>query len=191
MHKTTHWTKDSSSGNVQPRTSIAATRLAIAISWYKVRFLSFKLKVSQGLYMERAAKEAHRGADTRRQRKRRPPRRNPLDVFAGRRLKEARRIRGLTQTQVAAALGLSFQAVQKYETGENRISAGRLVQVSALLQLPLSFFAQDQQSAEIASDEVFTDDELKLVRAYRALSTDTMRAGVLRFIEGMRQNRKS
>jgi transcriptional regulator with XRE-family HTH domain len=121
------------------------------------------------------------------QRRRRPVGRNPLDAFAGARLREARRLRGYSQVQIGEALGLSFQAVQKYESGENRISAGRLVQLAAFLQVPLAFFAQDRQGLtdKTASSEVFREDELKLVRAYRALPSDAVRAEFRRFIEVM------
>jgi transcriptional regulator with XRE-family HTH domain len=135
--------------------------------------------------MDRAGKEPMPNNAGKSQRRRRTFGRNPLDVFAGARLREARRLRGYSQVEIGEALGVSFQAVQKYESGENRISAGRLVQLAAFLQVPLAFFAQDRQGLtdRSASSEVFREDELKLVRAYRALPSDAVRAEFRRFIE--------
>ncbi len=58
----------------------------------------------------------------------------------GRRIREARQLRGLTQTQLGKALGVSYQQIQKNETGRSRISAQRLDDLCKILQMPLSFF---------------------------------------------------
>jgi transcriptional regulator with XRE-family HTH domain len=114
-------------------------------------------------------------------------RRNAQDLFVGSRLREARQLRGHSQTVIADALGVSFQAIQKYENGENRISAGRLVKVAAFLDVPLTFFAQHSQAPvdKSAAAHVFNDDDLKLVRAYRAIKSEEVRAQVRRLIEVM------
>src|SRR5271154_7405015 len=65
---------------------------------------------------------------------------DPADVHVGSRLRLARGLLGLSQVQVAQALGVSFQAVQKYERGEIRVSASRLLQAARLLGQPLEFF---------------------------------------------------
>jgi transcriptional regulator with XRE-family HTH domain len=114
-------------------------------------------------------------------------RRNAQDLFVGSRLREARRLRGHSQTTVAEVLGVSFQAIQKYENGENRMSAGRLVKVAAFLDVPLAYFAQHSQAPtdKSVAAHVFTDDDLKLVRAYRAIPSDEVRAQLRRLIETM------
>ncbi len=114
-------------------------------------------------------------------------RRNAQDLFVGSRLREARRLRGYSQTAVAEMLGVSFQAVQKYESGDNRISAGRLVKVAAFLDVPLAYFAQHTQAPtdKSVAAQVFNDDDLKLVRAYRAIPSEELRAQVRRLIEAM------
>lgn len=116
-----------------------------------------------------------------------PKRRNTQDLFVGSRLREARRLRGYSQTAVADVLGVSFQAIQKYENGDNRISAGRLVKVASFLDVPLAYFAQHSQAAtdKSVATQVFNDDDLKLVRAYRAIACDDVRAQVRRLIETM------
>jgi transcriptional regulator with XRE-family HTH domain len=66
--------------------------------------------------------------------------RDPIDQHVGRRLSLRRAQTGVTQAKLGAKVGLSFQAVQKYETGENRISASRLYQLARILDVPPSYF---------------------------------------------------
>ena len=63
-----------------------------------------------------------------------------IDVHLGRRLRRRRRLLGLTQQQLAAACGVRFQQIQKYECAANRMSAARLWQLSDVLQVPVSYF---------------------------------------------------
>ena len=65
---------------------------------------------------------------------------DPIDRYVGRRLYQLRKDRGLTQRQVAAAVGITYQQLQKYETGVNRIGAGRLYAIAETLGVPLSLF---------------------------------------------------
>ena len=65
---------------------------------------------------------------------------HPVDIHVGKRVKEIRTIRGLTQSNIADLLGISFQQLQKYETGANRISASRMFELSKLLEISPSFF---------------------------------------------------
>lgn len=67
-------------------------------------------------------------------------RRSEHDLYAGERLRMARQLAGCSQQQLGDALGVSFQAVQKYETGENRISASRLYQLARVLNVSLPYF---------------------------------------------------
>jgi transcriptional regulator with XRE-family HTH domain len=63
-----------------------------------------------------------------------------VNVHVGRRLRMRRLMCKMSQTDIADALGLTFQQIQKYEKGTNRIGAGRLKQISNVLQVPLDFF---------------------------------------------------
>src|ERR1700720_3141057 len=65
---------------------------------------------------------------------------DPIDQHVGGQLRLRRAQTGMTQTKLGAKVGLSFQAVQKYETGENRISASRLYQLARILDVPPSYF---------------------------------------------------
>ena len=68
---------------------------------------------------------------------------NPKDIKIGKRIRMRRLILKLSQTEVATALGISFQQVQKYETGANRISGSRMVELGAVLKVhPSYFFAE-------------------------------------------------
>jgi transcriptional regulator with XRE-family HTH domain len=76
---------------------------------------------------------------------RRPGRRktdkpNPIDVHVGSRLRLRRNMLGLSQEKLGEAIGLTFQQVQKYERGANRIGASRLLELSRVLDVPVAFF---------------------------------------------------
>ena len=65
---------------------------------------------------------------------------NDIDLHLGKRLRRRRRLLGLTQQQLALAVGIRFQQIQKYECGANRISAARLWQLAEALETPVSYF---------------------------------------------------
>ena len=65
---------------------------------------------------------------------------NPIDKHVGSRVRMRRMMVGMSQEKLGDALGLTFQQVQKYEKGTNRIGASRLQQISIILQVPVSFF---------------------------------------------------
>ena len=65
---------------------------------------------------------------------------HPVDIHVGRRMRQQRELRGLTQVELARQLGLSFQQVQKYETGANRISSSRMWQVCEVLDVTPGYF---------------------------------------------------
>src|SRR5712691_7135983 len=68
---------------------------------------------------------------------------NPIDKYVGSRVRMRRMMLELSQTMLGDALGITFQQVQKYEKGTNRISASRLQQVCHTLQVPVAFFFED------------------------------------------------
>jgi transcriptional regulator with XRE-family HTH domain len=102
---------------------------------------------------------------------------NDIDLHLGKRLRRRRRLLGLTQQQLAVAVGVRFQQIQKYECGANRISAARLWQLAEALEVPVSYFfdglAEAEQSANDPSEgggEMFARKEtLDLIRAYYQL----------------------
>lgn len=65
---------------------------------------------------------------------------HPVDIHVGQTLKQLRKLRGLSQSEVAGKLDVSFQQIQKYEVGANRIAASRLFELSKILGVPASHF---------------------------------------------------
>lgn len=89
---------------------------------------------------------------------------DPIDVVIGAKVRSARLLSGLSQEKLGAALGVSFQQVQKYESGANRIGASRLQQIAIALKAPLySFF--DYATLPDATAQSLVGDELKLLVA--------------------------
>lgn len=82
---------------------------------------------------------------------------NPIDVHVGSRVRLRRTLLGMSQEKLGEALGLTFQQVQKYERGANRIGASRLYTISIVLDVPVSFFFDDMP-ADVAAARVEDDD---------------------------------
>jgi len=76
---------------------------------------------------------------------------NPIDVHVGSRVRLRRTLLGMSQEKLGEALGLTFQQVQKYERGVNRIGASRLYHLSQILDVPVSFFFDDMPTFEKGS----------------------------------------
>src|SRR5215468_11189733 len=103
---------------------------------------------------------------------------NPIDKHVGSRVRMRRMMLGMSQEKLGDALGLTFQQVQKYEKGTNRIGASRLQQISQTLQVPVAFFFEqlpspnerhgdsDGTSSEFISEFLATSDGLRLTQAY-------------------------
>jgi transcriptional regulator with XRE-family HTH domain len=76
---------------------------------------------------------------------------NPIDVHVGKRLRLRRTLLGMSQERLGEQLGLTFQQVQKYERGVNRIGSSRLFELGQILDVPVSFFFDDMPRAEAAA----------------------------------------
>src|SRR5262245_28441674 len=76
---------------------------------------------------------------------------NPVDRHVGSRVRMRRKMLAMSQEKLGKALGVTFQQVQKYETGANRIGGSRLQQISQILQVPLAFFFEDAPGASATS----------------------------------------
>ena len=104
-----------------------------------------------------------------------------VDVHVGQRIRHRRWTVGMTQQQLADAVGIKFQQIQKYETGMNRISASRLWDIAQALDVSISFFFEGFESEEVAAEaamaatqdtrgDLLADKEaLELVRSYYAI----------------------
>ena len=88
---------------------------------------------------------------------------NPIDVHVGNRIRLRRTLLGLSQEKLAALLGLTFQQVQKYERGMNRVGASRLWDIGKVLEVPIEFFYEDMDS-DVAkqSPRMFSISEEKM-----------------------------
>jgi len=76
---------------------------------------------------------------------------SPVDVHVGARVRVRRTLLGMNQTKLGDAIGVSFQQVQKYENGANRISASRLFGLSRMFDVPIEYFFDDMPTAVAAS----------------------------------------
>jgi transcriptional regulator with XRE-family HTH domain len=108
---------------------------------------------------------------------------NPTDKHVGARVRMRRMMLGMSQTSLGEALGITFQQVQKYERGTNRIGAGRLQQIAHILQVPVSFFfeglplpseASSEEGAYI-DDFLATSDGLSLTKNFMRVTDPKLR----------------
>ena len=94
---------------------------------------------------------------------------HPIDIHVGHRVRERRTLLGLSQSHLAEQVSLTFQQIQKYERGTNRISASRLWQLSEVLGVPISWFFEDVDGEAAPGDAIETKTEtLKLARYFFA-----------------------
>ena len=127
----------------------------------------------------------------------------PIDAHVGARVRLRRVLQGMTQTDLGDALGLTFQQVQKYERGTNRISASRLYDLSRVLDVSIEHFFEDIPAAVAASspaaqksgkakkppgyelDPMAMRETLELVRAYYNIEDANVRERVYQFTKAM------
>jgi transcriptional regulator with XRE-family HTH domain len=120
---------------------------------------------------------------------------NPVDIHVGQRIRLRRTLLGMSQEKLGEALGLTFQQVQKYERGANRVGSSRLYQLARVLDVPVSYFFEEMSAettarakagvndpglAEDASEVYQADpmtkrETLELVRAYYRITDPKLR----------------
>jgi transcriptional regulator with XRE-family HTH domain len=123
---------------------------------------------------------------------------NPIDKHVGSRVRMRRMMLAMSQEKLGDALGLTFQQVQKYEKGTNRIGASRLQQISLILQVPVSFFFEgapapagksfepgDAPSPAYVTDFLATTDGLTLVKAFMRIPNAKLRRRIVDLVEEM------
>ena len=108
-----------------------------------------------------------------------------VDIHVGKRLRHRRWMVGMTQGELADALGIRFQQVQKYETGSNRVSASRLWDIAQALGVPIAYFFQglDAQNTAVKDDLLQAET---LIRFYRTMP-DGERRRLREIAAGMRE----
>ena len=117
---------------------------------------------------------------------------NPTDKHVGSRVRMRRMMLGMSQEKLGDALSLTFQQVQKYEKGTNRIGASRLQQIAHFLQVPVSFFFEgapglpsangnggDAPSPAYVSDFLATSDGLALTKAFMQIKDPKLRRRIV------------
>jgi transcriptional regulator with XRE-family HTH domain len=122
---------------------------------------------------------------------------NPIDRHVGSRVRMRRMMLGMSQEKLGDALGLTFQQVQKYEKGANRIGASRLQQISQILQVPVSFVFEgvptqriergegfsEAPSPAYVSDFLATSDGLALTKAFVRIKDAKLRRRIVDLVE--------
>ena len=107
---------------------------------------------------------------------------HPVDIQVGNKVRIARAVKGYSQEKLAHILGISFQQVQKYEKGTNRISCSRLWEISKALDHPMAWFF-DESDGSGGIFEV-TNLTIKLASEIANIKDDDIRSGVLKVISG-------
>ncbi|HEX2800661.1 MAG TPA: helix-turn-helix transcriptional regulator [Phenylobacterium sp.] len=114
---------------------------------------------------------------------------DPIDIAVGARIRLLRKVRGLSQQALAEAAGVTFQQIQKYERGANRVSASMLSRISATLKAPVSEMFGEANPASGAIDEVAAllsePGALELLRAYTQLPRGAPRATLVDFVKNL------
>ena len=121
---------------------------------------------------------------------------NPVDKHVGTRVKMRRKMLGMSQTKLGDGLGITFQQVQKYENGANRIGASRLQHISDILQVPVPFFFEGapdlpgqptrfggEPSPAYVSEFLATNDGLTLTKAFMQIREQRLRRRIVSLVE--------
>lgn len=127
---------------------------------------------------------------------------NPIDRHVGSRVRMRRMMVALSQEKLGAALDLTFQQVQKYEKGTNRIGASRLHQISAILGVPVEYFYEGAPQTEAAAPSGFSEsanppyladflstaDGLQLMRAFVRVPDGRVRRRIVELVESLAED---
>ncbi|MFA1626904.1 helix-turn-helix domain-containing protein [Rhizobium mongolense] len=127
-----------------------------------------------------------------------PKKINPVDIHVGRRLRSRRLEMEISQEKLAGAIGVTFQQVQKYEKGINRVGASRLQQIAIALQVPVSHFFDEMpdDAGEISADPkvrlhaeimkfVTSDEGIELIRTFTRIEDATVRKRALGVLKAL------
>ncbi len=126
---------------------------------------------------------------------------DPIDVHVGGRVRLRRTLLGLSQEKLGEAVGLTFQQIQKYERGANRIGASRMYDLAQVLEVPVSFFYDDMNAevknrdtvdedgqavdVELDADPLTRRETMELVRAYYRVGSAPVRKRVFELVKSL------
>jgi transcriptional regulator with XRE-family HTH domain len=120
---------------------------------------------------------------------------DPVDVAVGARIRLLRKMRGQSQQALADAAGVTFQQIQKYERGSNRVSASMLARIAAALSAPVAELFGETSSGASAVDEVASllsqPGALELLRAFSGLPRGAPRAALVDFVRSLSQTHEA
>jgi len=113
---------------------------------------------------------------------------DPIDQLVGRNIRIRRLERGLSQTALAERLGLTFQQVQKYEKGANRVGSGRLFQIASVLGIPIAALFEGSGSAQDSPEQSLMDhlvepQSMRLIQAFSEISDPEVRRALAQLVE--------
>ncbi len=116
----------------------------------------------------------------------------PVDKRVGQNISIFRNAKGISQTELGNAIGVTFQQVQKYENGVNRVSSSRLVKIAKTLNVPISsFFDNSATSADgpvsgpMVTDLLITPYAVQMLKAFSRLPSDTLRRNIVALTESI------
>lgn len=129
---------------------------------------------------------------------------NPIDIHVGTRVRLRRTMLGLSQEKLGDSLGITFQQIQKYEKGSNRIGASRLQKLSEILKTPISFFFEDAPGSEKSMvsgmsevdapnyivDFLSTSEGLQLYKAFANIKDPKVRKKIIDLVRSLADEEK-
>jgi transcriptional regulator with XRE-family HTH domain len=124
---------------------------------------------------------------------------NPTDIHVGSRIRMRRNMLGMSQEKLGEHLGITFQQIQKYEKGTNRVGASRLQAIASILDVPVSFFFAEAPGAETAEptgmsegksapfvvDFINTGEGLQLNRAFARITDPKIRRRIIDLVKAL------
>jgi len=114
-----------------------------------------------------------------------------MDLHVGERIRERRAELGLTQEDLGGALRISYQQIQKYETGANRVSAGRLFEIAAALEVSISYFFDGCEGGEPAEPRLHGGHNratIELVRNFLEIRDEGLKSAVTTLIRALKDH---
>jgi len=127
-----------------------------------------------------------------------PSRKEPLDAEIGRRIRTRRLQFGISQSKLANNLGITFQQVQKYEKGTNRVTAGRLQRIADTLDVPVAFFFDDTKAGKKRTPGVESSlfsylqsgSAIRMVIAFYEIKNESIQRAVVKLVENIARTQR-
>lgn len=122
---------------------------------------------------------------------------NPIDIHVGSRVRLRRNMLGMSQEKLGESLGITFQQIQKYEKGTNRVGASRLQAIASILSVPVSFFFEDAPGADgdvkglaedattFVVDFLNSTEGIQLNRAFARISQPKVRRKIIDLVKAL------